>query len=61
MPDAHEGEETDAVVSVAEWITDVVHADRDDATRSIAPPPAGGVSPHSLLHRVVDAERGSTS
>jgi hypothetical protein len=56
MPDAQPGEETDDA-SVVSWITDVVHADRDDASRSTAPPPARPVSPHSLLHRVVDAER----
>ncbi len=61
MSDAQEGAQSDRVVSVADWIADVVDADRDDASRPIASPPARPVSPTSLLHRVVDAERGLTS
>ncbi len=57
MPETHTvGEES--ALSVADWIADVVVADRDDALRPTAPPRAQAVRPESLLHRVVDAEGG---
>ncbi|MGH9224528.1 MAG: hypothetical protein ACRD2W_12305 [Acidimicrobiales bacterium] len=58
MADHNSHEPVPDVPSVADWIADVVIADRADAS-SATPPAQVAVSPHSLLHRVVVAEGGS--
>ena len=60
MANPYTGEQIDDVLSAASWIAEVVVEDRDDATRSTAPPTAFTPSPSSLLHRVVEAERDSS-
>ena len=58
MADTHTGEQEDGLLSVFDWIADVVGADREDAARPTPPPGSLAVRPESLLHRVVDAEDG---
>lgn len=58
MPDADAVAQTEDVLCAASWIADVVDADRDDSQRPTPPPTRVAVSPTSLLHRVVQAERG---
>ena len=50
--------QSDDALDAADWIADVVDADRDDSLRPTAPPTRLAVSPDSLLQRVVEAERG---
>ncbi len=57
MRDADVVAQSDAL-DAADWIGDVVDADRDDSLRPTSPPTRLAVSPDSLLHRVVEAERG---
>lgn len=56
MADTDAGEHTGDVLSAASWIADVIDADRNESLQPTAPPSQLGVSPESLLHRVVEAE-----
>lgn len=59
MEDAQPTEPIQDVLSAANWIADVVDADRDDSSRSTVPPAPLAASSGSLLNRVVEAERDS--
>ena len=58
MRDADVVAQSDDALDAAAWIADVVDADRDDSVRLTSLPTRLAVSPDSLLHRVVEAERG---